>query len=299
MRARNRRRRLHRLACRRCAARARRRGARRRHLVSGAARTSRDGATLHEADVRDEALVALVEELQPEVDLHLAAQADVRVSVERPEYDAEVNVLGTLRVLEAARPQGAKIVFSSTGGAIYGECDAPATEDSPRRPLAPVRHVEALRARSTSRRTTGSTGRARGAALRQRLRPAPGSARRGRRRRDLLRPPAGRAARRRSSATAQQGGTTSTSATSSAPRSRRSGWTAASTTSAPAAPRRSSSSTPLCAGRGRRVGARLRAGAPRRAAAQRARLTRAREALGWLPSDARDGLAETWGWFSA
>jgi UDP-glucose 4-epimerase len=69
--------------------------------------------------------------------LHLAAQADVRVSVERPDHDADVNVLGTVRILEAARRHDAKIVFASTGGAIYGECDRPAPEDAPRLPLAP------------------------------------------------------------------------------------------------------------------------------------------------------------------
>jgi UDP-glucose 4-epimerase len=68
---------------------------------------------------------------------HLGAQADVRVSVERPDYDADVNVLGTLRVLEAARRHDAKLVFASTGGAIYGECDGPAPETAERRPLAP------------------------------------------------------------------------------------------------------------------------------------------------------------------
>src|SRR5881394_385646 len=68
---------------------------------------------------------------------HLAAQADVRVSVAQPDFDADVNVVGTIRVLEAARAHGTKLVFASTGGAIYGECDGPAAEDSPRRPLAP------------------------------------------------------------------------------------------------------------------------------------------------------------------
>src|SRR5205823_7588461 len=75
--------------------------------------------------------------VKPEVCVHLAAQADVRVSVERPAFDADVNVLGTLQVLEAARLHGTKVVFSSTGGAIYGECDGPADEDHPRNPLAP------------------------------------------------------------------------------------------------------------------------------------------------------------------
>jgi len=72
-----------------------------------------------------------------EVCFHLAAQVDVRVAVERPDYDAQVNVLGTVNVLEAARRQGTQIVFASTGGAIYGECDRPASEDAPRQPLSP------------------------------------------------------------------------------------------------------------------------------------------------------------------
>jgi len=93
------------------------------------------GADLHEADIRDPD--GVFDAVQPDVVFHLAAQADVRVSVERPAYDADVNVLGTVRILEAARRHGAQIVFSSTGGAIYGECDRPADEASERRPLAP------------------------------------------------------------------------------------------------------------------------------------------------------------------
>jgi UDP-glucose 4-epimerase len=76
-------------------------------------------------------------EARPEICFHLAAQADVRISVERPDFDAEVNLLGTIRVLEAARSHGAQVIFSSTGGAMYGECDGPADESSPRLPLAP------------------------------------------------------------------------------------------------------------------------------------------------------------------
>src|SRR5207247_8129082 len=93
-----------------------------------------EGARLHVADIRapDEVFDAI----RPDAVLHLAAQADVRTSVERPDHDADVNVLGTLRVLEAARRHGARIVFSSTGGAIYGECDGPASETAERRPRA-------------------------------------------------------------------------------------------------------------------------------------------------------------------
>ena len=68
---------------------------------------------------------------------HLAAQADVGTSMQRPGFDAEVNVVGTVNTLEAARACGAQLVFSSTGGAIYGEVDGtPATEDTPRRPVS-------------------------------------------------------------------------------------------------------------------------------------------------------------------
>ncbi len=72
-----------------------------------------------------------------EVCFHLAAQVDVRVAIERPEHDAQVNVLGTVNVLEAARRHGTQVVFASTGGAIYGECEGPAPEDAPREPLSP------------------------------------------------------------------------------------------------------------------------------------------------------------------
>ena len=94
------------------------------------------GAELVVADIR-EGLERVFEEARPEVVFHLAAQVDVRVSVERPDHDASVNVLGTVAVLEAARAVEAQIVFSSTGGAIYGECEEPATESAERRPLAP------------------------------------------------------------------------------------------------------------------------------------------------------------------
>jgi UDP-glucose 4-epimerase len=106
------------------------------NLATGKRENLDDAATLHEADIRTDT-ERVFDDVRPEAVLHLAAQADVRVSVERPEYDAEVNVLGTIRVLDAATAHRAKVVFSSTGGAIYGEVDGPADEDHPRRPLAP------------------------------------------------------------------------------------------------------------------------------------------------------------------
>jgi UDP-glucose 4-epimerase len=94
-----------------------------------------EAASLHEADIR--VPDAVFEAVRPELVVHLAAQADVRVSVDRPAHDADVNVVGTVRILEAARVHGAQVVFASTGGAIYGECDGPAPETAERRPLAP------------------------------------------------------------------------------------------------------------------------------------------------------------------
>jgi UDP-glucose 4-epimerase len=106
------------------------------NLASGRRENVPAGATLHVADIR-EPLGRLFDELRPEGVVHLAAQIDVRTSVADPAADALSNVVGTIRVLEAAHPHGARVVFSSTGGAIYGECDEPAREDSERRPLAP------------------------------------------------------------------------------------------------------------------------------------------------------------------
>ena len=105
------------------------------NLSKGKRERVADGVDVHVADIRDPD--AAFEAARPEAVFHLAAQADVRVSVEDPSLDADVNVLGTLRILEAARRHGAKIVFASTGGAVYGECDRPATESAERRPLAP------------------------------------------------------------------------------------------------------------------------------------------------------------------
>src|SRR2546423_6299918 len=90
-------------------------------------------------DIRDPAVVDLIQRRKPEVVFHLAAQADVRVSVERPGFDAEVNILGSVNVLEGARLGGArKVVFASSGGTIYGEPEElPVRESHPQRPLSP------------------------------------------------------------------------------------------------------------------------------------------------------------------
>jgi UDP-glucose 4-epimerase len=105
-------------------------------LATGKRENLPSGTDLRVRDVR-EPLDDLFDEVVPEAIFHLAAQADVRVSVERPVDDADVNVLGTVRVLEAARRHGSQVVFSSTGGAIYGEHEGSAAETAPLRPLSP------------------------------------------------------------------------------------------------------------------------------------------------------------------
>jgi UDP-glucose 4-epimerase len=97
------------------------------------------GAVLHEADIRDaEGLAAIVAASAPNVVFHLAAQIDVRVSVADPALDASINVGGTINVLEAARLANVpRVVFSSTGGAIYGEApDVPTAEGATPAPMA-------------------------------------------------------------------------------------------------------------------------------------------------------------------
>jgi UDP-glucose 4-epimerase len=109
------------------------------NLSSGRRERVPDAAGFRQLDVRDgPALRALAEEVQPEAIFHLAAQADVRVSVADPGFDADVNVRGTAEVLEAARAVNARVVFSSTGGAIYGEVDRiPSPEETPCAAMAP------------------------------------------------------------------------------------------------------------------------------------------------------------------
>jgi UDP-glucose 4-epimerase len=95
--------------------------------------------TVHKGDVSDaDALTSIVERTNPQVICHLAAQIDVRASVAAPAVDATINVVGTVNVLEAARAVGSRVVFASTGGAIYGGgVPVPASEDGQPGPEAP------------------------------------------------------------------------------------------------------------------------------------------------------------------
>lgn len=97
---------------------------------------SRGDVTFHQMDIRTDEIVGLGERFSPDAVFHLAAQASVSASMKDPVHDAEVNVLGTLKVLEAARRgEASNLVFTSTGGAVYGaKVQLPAKESYPMRP---------------------------------------------------------------------------------------------------------------------------------------------------------------------
>jgi UDP-glucose 4-epimerase len=108
----------------------------------GEARRSGSGQmSFHHHDIRSPDLAELMKRCHPDVVFHLAAQVDVRVSVADPVLDADINVLGALRVLDGARLSGArKVVFASSGGCIYGNpdpADLPVKESHPQLPLSP------------------------------------------------------------------------------------------------------------------------------------------------------------------
>jgi UDP-glucose 4-epimerase len=108
-------------------------------LSSGRADRVASAARLIELDIVDGAAVRrVVEEVGPEAVYHLAAQASVVASVEDPGRDCEVNVRGTLNVVAAANGVGAPVVFTSTGGALYGDdAPMPTSEDREPAPLSP------------------------------------------------------------------------------------------------------------------------------------------------------------------
>ena len=196
----------------------------RRPLDRASARTSsraarRPAPTLIEADITDDAAVAeAFGRAEPEVVFHLAAQIDVRRSVADPVYDLGINVGGTLQLLEAARPHGARAVrlrLDRRRDLRRGRGTRPAVHRGRRVPARrALRAVEARRRGLPRPLPAPVRARDRRAAARQRLRPAPGPAAGGRRGRDLLRRAARRARRRGCSATASRPATTSTSATS-------------------------------------------------------------------------------------
>ena len=109
------------------------------NLSTGKRKNVNRAATFYKADIQSSRLERVFRNERPSVVMHLAAQMNVRRSVDDPMFDASVNILGTLNVIEQAARHGArKVVFASSGGAIYGEQDIfPAPESHPTRPLSP------------------------------------------------------------------------------------------------------------------------------------------------------------------
>jgi UDP-glucose 4-epimerase len=107
-------------------------------LSSGKKENIPDGTMFYEQDIRD-GCAEIFEEFEPDALCHQAAQMDVRRSVKAPDFDADVNVLGTIRLLQCCVAQGVRrVVFASTGGAVYGEQrEFPAPEDHPQYPISP------------------------------------------------------------------------------------------------------------------------------------------------------------------
>lgn len=108
-------------------------------LSSGSKDNLPAGAEFHPLDIRSTAAAELLAGAGVEILVHHAAQIDVRRSVEDPAFDADVNICGTLNLVEAGRRANLRqVVFASTGGAIYGEQDLfPAPESHPSRPISP------------------------------------------------------------------------------------------------------------------------------------------------------------------
>src|ERR671914_654442 len=107
-------------------------------LSSGKRENVPEGVAFYERDVRD-GCAEVFEEFVPEALCHQAAQMDVRRSVREPDFDADVNVIGTIRLLEnCVRYNVAEVIFASTGGAVYGEQrEFPAPEDHQQYPISP------------------------------------------------------------------------------------------------------------------------------------------------------------------
>ena len=110
------------------------------NLSSGKRSQVPDGAAFHELDVASADAAGVVREGRFDAICHLAAQIDVRKSVADPCFDAQVNVVGTLNLLEAVRASSfaTRFIFASTGGAVYGDLAAPPTSESdPKDPQSP------------------------------------------------------------------------------------------------------------------------------------------------------------------
>ncbi|MBI5416574.1 NAD-dependent epimerase/dehydratase family protein [Candidatus Poribacteria bacterium] len=107
------------------------------NLSTGFKKNINPNASFYEKDIRDKNIIEIFKKENIEILNHHAAQMDVRYSLKEPQYDADVNILGSLNLLECARLTGVKkIIYSSTGGAVYGEpAYLPADEKHPINPI--------------------------------------------------------------------------------------------------------------------------------------------------------------------
>ncbi|HXG37502.1 MAG TPA: NAD-dependent epimerase/dehydratase family protein [Bacteroidota bacterium] len=108
-------------------------------LSSGTRENLNPKAKFYQVDIRSDQIEGIFQREKFDVVNHHAAQMDVRRSVADPKYDASVNIMGTLNLLESSRRNAVKqVIFASTGGAIYGEQEQfPADEEHPQQPLSP------------------------------------------------------------------------------------------------------------------------------------------------------------------
>ena len=108
-------------------------------LSSGREENLNRNAKFYKLDIQSPELESVFKKEQPDYVNHQAAQKDVRVSVSDPIYDAGINILGTINILQnCMKYKVKKVVFASTGGAIYGEQETfPAPETHPARPISP------------------------------------------------------------------------------------------------------------------------------------------------------------------
>src|SRR5713101_5829928 len=107
-------------------------------LSSGSKNHLNPQAEFYQLDIRSSGAANLIRRRSPDAIAHHAAQMSVSRSVREPAFDADVNLMGSINLLEAAREAGARFIFASTGGALYGDADIlPTPESYPAWPVSP------------------------------------------------------------------------------------------------------------------------------------------------------------------
>ncbi|MDA2921972.1 NAD-dependent epimerase/dehydratase family protein [Patescibacteria group bacterium AH-259-L07] len=109
------------------------------NLSTGLKENVNQKATFYNLDIRDKKILEIFKKEKPEVIFHVAAQINLKKSIEDPFLDADINILGSLNLLECCKKYGVKkFIFSSSGGAIYGEAKIiPTPEEHPTHPTSP------------------------------------------------------------------------------------------------------------------------------------------------------------------